>query len=50
MYDGLSRVAGRGVPFSVQINSMGVGDNFMASSDYLSLIHISYTLSTGTRL
>ena len=34
MYDGLSRVAGRGVPFSVQINSMGVGDNFMASSDY----------------
>ena len=35
MYDGLARAAGRGVPVALQINSVSVGDNFVASSDYL---------------
>ena len=35
MYEGLERVAGKGIPFEMQINSTGVGDNFMASSDYI---------------
>lgn len=35
MYAGLARVAAKGIPFEVQLNSTGVGDNFMASSDYI---------------
>lgn len=35
MYEGLARVAAKGIPFSMQVNATGVGDNFMASSDYL---------------
>lgn len=35
MYDGLIRAAGRGVPVEIQLNSVAVGDNFVASSDYL---------------
>lgn len=34
MYAGLSEVSSKGIPFALQINSTGVGDNFMASSDY----------------
>ena len=35
MYEGLARVAAKGIPFALQINSVAVGDNFVASSDYL---------------
>lgn len=35
MYDGLARAAARGVPIEIQLNSVAVGDNFVASSDYL---------------
>lgn len=35
MYAGLGRVAAKGIPFEMQVDSTGVGDNFMASSDYI---------------
>lgn len=35
MYQGLERVAALGIPFDLQLNSVAVGDNVMASSDYL---------------
>lgn len=35
MYDGLTRASGRGVRVEMQLNSVAVGDNFVASSDYL---------------
>lgn len=34
MYTGLARVAAKDIPFAMQVDSTGVGDNFMASSDY----------------
>lgn len=34
MYRGLSEIADKDINFTILINSMGVGDNFMASSDY----------------
>ena len=35
MYEGLTRAAGGDVPVVLQVNSVAVGDNFVASSDYL---------------
>lgn len=35
MYQGLARVAEKGIPFAMQLNSVAVGDNLVASSDYL---------------
>ena len=34
MYEGLARVAAKGIPFGMQVAATGIGDNFMASSDY----------------
>lgn len=45
MYAGLARVAAKGIPFDMQINAVGVGDNFMASSDYIH--NKDKVLSTG---
>ena len=35
MYQALEDLAARGVPFDLQLNSVAVGDNIMASSDYV---------------
>lgn len=48
MYDGLARTAAKDISFAVQINSVGVGDNFMASSDYVH--NKSKVLDTGAEL
>ena len=45
MYDGLARVAEKGIPFEMQLNSVAVGDNLVASSDYLT--NRSRLLDTG---
>lgn len=45
MYDGLARVVEKGIPFEMQLNSVAVGDNLVASSDYLT--NRSRLLDTG---
>lgn len=35
MYEGLGRIVAAGIPLEIQLNSVAVGDNVVASSDYL---------------
>lgn len=48
MYQTFSEIGAGGIPFDMQVNSIAVGDNFMASSDYK--LHRKDIQRTGVRL